>query len=56
MSESSNPARGTAAKVRAMTTFSSPEVSSLGNPKMSYKSAALTSMSEKVEFTALGSL
>jgi hypothetical protein len=38
-----------------MTTFSSLEVPSLGNPKMSYKSAALTSISEKIEFTALGS-
>src|SRR5215216_2340463 len=56
MSASSTPASGTAAKVSAMTTLSPPSASSLGKPKMSYRSAALTSMSEKIELTALGSL
>src|ERR1044072_460078 len=56
MSLSSTPASGTDAKVSAMTTFSPPSVSSLGKPKMSYRSAALTSMAEKIELTALGSL
>ena len=35
MSESRTPASGTEANVRAMTTFSPPSRSSLGNPKMS---------------------
>ena len=56
MSVSKTPAVGTDANVSAMTTRSPSLRSSLGYPKRSYTSAALTSMSEKIELTALGSL
>src|SRR5579859_1978129 len=56
MSGSKTPVAGAEANVRAMTTFSPPVLSSLGNPNRSYKSAAFTGTSSKIELIAMGSL